>query len=91
MLPCSIIYVLEIVMDFEDNTNAGEAGKLQMNLLLCRFNTNVKYVGVGFFGVCVLSGLQYSLHWVGEYNGMLLSPLSLILGANFVLLSNRFF
>lgn len=91
MLPCSIIYVLEIVMDFEDNTNAGEAGKLQMNLLLCRFNTNVKYVGVGFFGVCVRSGLQYSLHWVGEYNGMLFSPLSLILGANFVLLANRFF
>lgn len=51
MLPSSIIYVLEIITDLEDNTNTGEIGKLQMNLFLSIFNTSVKYVGVGFFGV----------------------------------------
>lgn len=59
MLPSTIINVLENIMDFEDNTNAGDTGRLQMNLFLSRFNTSVKYLGVGFFGVCVLSGLQY--------------------------------
>lgn len=51
ILPSSIIYVLKIIMDLEDNTNTGEIGKLQMNLFLSRFNTRIKYVGVGFFGV----------------------------------------
>lgn len=59
MLPSTIMYVLEILMDFEDNTNAGEIAKLQMNLFLSRFNKSVKYVGVGFFGVCILNSLQY--------------------------------
>lgn len=48
MFPSSIIYVLEILMDFEDNANAGEIGKLQMNLFSSKFNTSVKWRG-GFF------------------------------------------
>jgi len=58
MLPSSIIYVLEIVTDFEDNTNAGEIGNLQINLFLSRFKTSVKCVGWGFLAFA-LSSLQY--------------------------------
>lgn len=83
----SIICVLQIIMDFGDNTNAGQIGKLIMNLFLSRFNTSMKCWGWIFFGVCVFSSLQYKLHWVGDYNGVLFSCLSLILDTNFVLLS----
>lgn len=59
MFPSSITVVLGIIMDFEDNANAGVTGKLHINVFLSRFNTSIKYVRVGFFGVCVLSCLQY--------------------------------
>lgn len=48
MFPSSIIYVLEILMEFEDNANAGEIGKLQMNLFSSKFNTSVKWRGEVF-------------------------------------------
>lgn len=60
ILPSSIIYVLEIIMGFEDNASAGERGKLQINLFSSKFNLSIKYMGVGkVWGVCVLSGLQF--------------------------------
>lgn len=59
MLPSSIIYVVEIIMGFEDNANAEEMGKLQINLFLSKFNPSVKCVGGEVWGVCVLSGLQF--------------------------------
>lgn len=59
MLPSSITDVLGIIMDFEDNANSGDRGKLYIHVFLSRFNTSVKYVRVGIFGVCVLSSLQY--------------------------------
>lgn len=59
MLPSSTTDVLGIIMDFEDNADAGNIGKLHIHVFLSRFNTSVKYVRVGIFGVCVLSSLQY--------------------------------
>lgn len=59
MLPSSISDVLGIIMDFEDNANAGDRGKLYIHVFLPRFNTSVKYVRMGILGVCVLTCLQY--------------------------------
>lgn len=59
MLPSSITDVLRIMMDFEDNAKAGDRGKLHIHVFLSRFNTSVKYVRVGIFGVRVLSCLHY--------------------------------
>lgn len=59
MLPSSITDVLGIIMDFEDNANAGDVGKFHINVFLSRFNTSVKYVRVGIFGFCVLGCLQF--------------------------------
>lgn len=59
MLPSSITDVLGIIMDFEDNANARDIGKLHIHMFLLKFNTSVKYVRVGIFGVCVLSYLLY--------------------------------
>lgn len=71
-------------MDFEDTTNAGETGKLQVNSFLSGFKASVEYV-VG--GVCVCMFMAsavssatrgYSIQW-----GVIFTFLSLILGANF--------
>lgn len=71
MLPSSITDVLGIIMDLEHNADAGDIRKLHINVFLSGFNTSVKYVRVGIFGVCVLSCLQYQLHWVGDCSGMI--------------------
>lgn len=59
MLPSSITDVLGLIMDFEDNANAGDIGKLHIHVFLSRFNTSVKYIRVGIFRFCVLRCLQY--------------------------------
>lgn len=62
MLPSSITDVLGIIMDFEDN--AEDMRKLHIHMFLSRFNTNVKYVRVGIFGVCPqLSPVLITLGW----------------------------
>lgn len=64
MLPSSIIYVLEIIMGFEDNASAEEIGKLQINLFLSKFNPCVKYGGRGGFVVFV-SSVVSSSNYIG--------------------------
>lgn len=64
MLPSSIMYVLEIIMGFEDNASAEEIGKLQINLFLSKFNPSVKNVGRGGFGVLV-SSVVFSSNYIG--------------------------
>ena len=71
-------------MDFEDTTNAGETGKLQMNSFLSSFKANVEYVVEGGcvckFTASAVSSATWgcSLQW-----GVIFTFLSLILGANF--------
>lgn len=42
--------------------NAGEIGKMEINLFLSRFSTDEVFRDKGFFGVCIFKGLQYQLH-----------------------------
>lgn len=48
MLPSSITDVLGIIMDFEDNANARNIGKLHIHMFLSRFSKMLTMSGWGF-------------------------------------------
>lgn len=59
----SITYVLQVIMDFGDNTNAGQIGKLIMSLSLSRFNTSMKRWGWIF--LMFVSSAVSSINYIG--------------------------
>lgn len=59
----SITYLLQIIMDFGDNTSAGQIGKMIMSLSLSRFNTSMKCWG-WIFLVFVSSAVS-STNYIG--------------------------
>ncbi|RMC00031.1 hypothetical protein DUI87_23440 [Hirundo rustica rustica] len=57
----NITDVLGIIMDFEDNADAGDIGKLHIYVFLSRFNTSVKQ--------CALAALNDVRQYLSEENG----------------------